>query len=228
MDEKLLVQLLIKWEYKLYTSNVWFIIVPENSDFVYKIFSWEEKMEFYNRERQIYKLFNDNNILTPEYIDLWDILWYFVLKLSNIRKNFPRKNKLLDFDLEQIWLILSKIHSLKFEDKNLILWDIHCSNFFELNNDWKIQVWIFDFSTIWQWDIEKDFSNVYIDLLLNDNDFLRFINYYNGIIDFKKLYKYSILELYQRIKEWMNLSIKKKKMYYKFILILKEKNNNFN
>jgi hypothetical protein len=204
---------------KVYNSNIWDIIVSDKRDYVYKVYN---DKNFYDKELWIYNTLKDVDILIPKFEWLWLVGNYHVLKLENIRKYYIRKNNLKDLDLKQIAGILSKIHNFKKDWKNLILWDIHSSNFYEVN-DWNdITLWIFDFSSSKYWSVEEDIANIFIDLWLKEDIFNLFLENYNLDIDFRKIYKFSIYELYERIKNWMNLSIEKKKMYYKFIIKLKD------
>lgn len=221
IDDKIYSLLDLSENSKIYYSNIWFIIISDKLDYVYKIF---DKKEFYDKELHVYNFFIDKkDILVPNFEDKWKILSYYVLKLENIRKFFERKNDILNLDIIQIAKILSKIHSINNNWKVLILWDIHSSNFFEILEWNKIRLWIFDFSSSKYWDREEDIANFYIDIWINNNILNKFLDVYNYQIDFDKLYKYTVNELYERIKNWMNLSIEKRKMYYEFLIKLKSK-----
>lgn len=223
IDLSLLWILWVDGEYKVYYSNIWFIIVSEKKDFVYKIFDEEG---IYNKEINVYNLLQTENIKTPLFEWLWRLKDKFVLKLENIRRDYERKNDLSALNLAQIAEIISKIHKIKEYWKNLILWDIHSSNFYEINSWEEIKLGIFDFSSSKYWEIEEDIANIYIDLWIDRKLLKTFIDNYDLEINMEKLYKYTIKELYERIKNWMNLEIKKRKMYYTYIIKLKERYEN--
>lgn len=208
----------ISKESKIYYSNIWYIIVSNKWDYVYKIYT--DKI-FYDNEISAYNLLSNINIIIPKFYWLWLINNYFILKLENIRKNYQRKNEIKDFDLNKIAKIFSKIHNIKKNWKNFILWDIHSSNFYEINNWKNIDLWIFDFSSSKYWEIEEDIADIYIDLWIEKKLLNIFLKDYELDINYEKLYKFTINELYERIKNWMNLEIDKRKKYYKFILKLK-------
>ncbi len=215
-------KLLNKWSYKIYNSNVGFIVVPYKSKFVYKIF-FNQKLFF--RELNIYNLLRENsNILIPKFKNDFSLKNFFVLKLENVRTQYERKNNILDLDLKQIADILYTIHSFSYNSRNLILWDIHSSNFYEIKYDQELKLWIFDFSSSKYWDIEEDIANLYIEIWINDSILKNFLKYYwNNNINYLKIYYYSISELYERIKNGMNLSNEKINIYNKMLLSLRYK-----
>lgn len=220
LDKKVLETLWLSEELKIYCSNIWFIIVPNKWDFVYKIFT---DFSFYEKELSMYILLKDLDLNIPVFQWLWLIDNYNVIKLQNIRKDYKRKNNLIDLNIKQIGNIISKIHDIKKEWKTLILWDIHSSNFYEIWFWEEKKIWIFDFSSSKYWYIEEDLANIYIDLDINDDDFNSFLFNYKHSIDIMRLYNYTIHELYERIKNWMNLPLEKKKKYYTFLLKIKNK-----
>lgn len=219
IDKKIFDYLKISKRSKVYYSNIWYIIVSDKYDFVYKIFT--DKYLF-DKELYAYNLLV-NNVKIPEF-EVLDLLKnFFVLKLENIRKDYKRKNNILDLDIKKIALILWEIHSIKKNWNSFILWDIHSSNFYEINNWNNIELWIFDFSSSKYGYIEEDLANFYIDIWLNDLILNEFLLTYTHKVYLDLIYKYAIKELYERIKNWMNLSLEKKKMYYKCLLVLQNK-----
>ena len=223
-----LIEKLSDWEeYKLYDSNIWFILILD--DRVYKVF---ENQDIYKKELQYYKIFWENGILVPEYKWLWEQDWYYILRLENIRKDFKRKDSILNLGIERIAELLKKIHSLPFtealtqtlsqgERRNIVLWDVHVSNFFE--KKWEERLGVFDFSSSQVWDREADIACLYIEININDDILARFLEAYGSEIDREKLYKYTVLELQEMIKNGMNLGREAKMRYYKYLLVLKEK-----
>lgn len=218
-------------KYKLYDSNIGFIVIL--NDRVYKVF---ENQEIYNKELQYYKLFWENDILVSDYEWLWEQDWYYILRLENIRKDFKRKDSILDLWIKRIAELLKKIHAIPLSDLpfskgvpeerggGIILWDVHVSNFFE--KKWEERLGVFDFSSSQAWNKEADIACFYIEINIDDDILGRFLETYGSTIDKEKLYKYTVLELQEMIKNGMNLGREAKMRYYKYLLVLKERVNN--
>jgi len=210
---------------KTYHSNVWVILVWD--DKVYKIFNDDY---FFNKEKLYYNIFKNEGIKIPNH-DVYDK--YRLIVMENVRKDFKRKNNLSEIWFEKISNLLASVHKIDIskyfpwnDGKYIITWDIHSSNFFEeILSDGSIQLWIFDFSSARIGFLEEDLSNLYIDIDLDDDIFWYFLENYGLNVDLHKLYYYSLLELGERIKNWMNIELEKKKKYYKYMHILKKKIN---
>lgn len=234
LDTKLWSTLAILWiseNYKAYSSNIGYIIVPIWGSFVFKLFS---SKEIYKKELEVYELFSKKWLSIPKFWWLDIIESFYVLKLENIRKDFERKDDIRNLDLSQVANILSTIHSidpshlLGLGDNHweyLILGDIHSSNFYERFSEDKsiVTLGVMDFSSARVWEREEDIANLYIDIWLDESILNKFLLAYKQSIDMWKLYKYAFLELAERIKHGMNLETEKRKKYYKFLLILKNK-----
>lgn len=206
---------------KIYNSNIWYIIIPKDIEYVYKIYKYKE---FYDKEKYAYKLFTENGIIIPTIEDIWIVNNFYVTKIENVRKHFARKDEMTSLDIKKVAMIISKVHSIVENDKHFLLWDIHSSNFFEYKKWEDIELWIFDFTSSKYWYIEEDIANIYIDVWMNKDIFNTFIDNYKYNINYDKLYNFTILELYWRIKNWITLPIDKKRKYYKYLLILKNEN----
>ena len=213
--------------YKLYDSNIGFIIIL--ADRVYKVF---EQQDIYDKELEYYKLFWHNEILVPEYEWLWEKDWYYILRLENIRKDFKRKDSILELGIERIAELLRKIHSIPLskapspalpqrERECIVLWDVHVSNFFK--KKWEDKLWVFDFSSAQKGEREADIACFYIEIGIDENILEQFFETYKLPIDKQKLYKYTTLELQEMIKNGMNLGREAKMRYYKYLLVLKER-----
>lgn len=216
-------------DHTLYRSNVWYIIVPKAGENVFKLF---KNQSIYEKELKVYEIFKKEWLMTPAFEWLGKIEGFHILKLENVRTEFKRKIDILKLDIEQVAQIIRKIHnidtSLYFEnsDKNkcLILGDIHASNFYEKKRkDGTIQLWIFDFSSSKLGPKEEDLANIYIDIRLNTDIMNNFLKLYWQGIDYIKLYTFAFLELWSRIKNGTELTLKEKKGHYRSMITLKER-----
>lgn len=209
----------IPWDSKVYTSNIWYILVSSKGDFVYKVFTDSFAFE---REKIAYSLLSQIWIPIPKYEVVSSP--YAFIKLENVRKFYKRKERLVDLDIVKVAQILSSIHAIKEGNLSFILRDIHVSNFYEiLLSNWERQLWIFDFSSWKYGEKEFDLANIYIDVQLDDIYMKKFQEFYTETIHWNRLYTYAIYELYDRVKNGMNLSLQTKKMYLDYMLILKKK-----
>ncbi|MDD5770582.1 MAG: hypothetical protein PHE25_06430 [Candidatus Gracilibacteria bacterium] len=218
IDSKVFTLLGLSSKSKVYYSNIGYILVSDKLDFVYKVYT---NKDFFDKEIYAYSLFSNIDVLIPKMDIIGLMEGYYIIKLENVRKHYYRKNNIFDLNLKKVAYILSKIHNIVKDGKNFILGDVHSSNFYELNCGNDIVLGIFDFSSSRYGDIEEDIANLYIDLGLNNIVLRDFLIDYGLDINNNKLYKYTISELYERIKKGMNLSVEKKKMYYKFLIKLK-------
>lgn len=207
---------------KIYTSNIGFIVIPKDWDYIFKLFT---DINLYNNELSTYNLFFSENINIPNFYDLWKIGNYYILKLENIRKEKTRFEHMKDVDLQELSNLLLKIYTIKNSDtinwKVIILWDIHSSNFFKRTTNWIL--WVFDFSSTNIWFIEQDLACLYIEFELDNYKLNKFIGILNLKVDYNKIYYYSLIKLLEIVKNWMNIDIKRKKIYIKYINILKLK-----
>jgi len=219
VNKVILNKLNILCEYKVYHSNVWLVIIPNSKDYVYKLFN---KFSIYKKELDNYILLKNSWINVPKFEWLWRIENYFIIKLENIRKDFIRKEYISELGMWNVAHLLRKIHNIEKDWKRFLLWDIHVSNFFEIKNGNNIKLWVFDFSSSYYWFIESDISDIYIDIDLDDSLLKIFLDNYWLTIDYSILYKYTIRELYERIKNWMNLWVDRKNKYIKFLVKLKK------
>jgi hypothetical protein len=64
---------------------------------------------------------------------------------------------------------------------------------------------------------------MYIEFKLDQSIFEEFLIYYKKEVNILKVYNYCIKELYERIKNGMNLDSSKKKLYYTFLTKIKLK-----
>lgn len=206
--------------HKIYISYIWFIIVPLNSNYVYKIY---KDINIYKKELFFYNIFTKYRINIPKYIDLWKINNKYFLKLENIRKN----NYLYDtFNSINIWelsKLLNKIYWINWINNwnTIILNDIHSTNFFK--RDKFSDLWIFDFSSNTLWFIEKDIACIYIELWLNDNKLKELIWLLNYEVELKTIFYYAIIKIKEMLDEWMNINSERKKIYITYLSVIKNK-----
>jgi hypothetical protein len=172
LKNDLLVQKYIKkiyWtEYLIRYSNVWFIIIPNDTNYIIKYYmsdsyisykTWKIK-EFllFEKEKTNYEFFNNNNILIPKYISYWEVnIWDYIFKyakIENIRINNKKITNFNELDINNFASFINKIHSLK---TWYIHWSIHVSDFY-ITKSWEI--WIFDLVNYYRWFIEQDLARI--------------------------------------------------------------------
>lgn len=157
-------------EYLIRYSNSWFIVIPKNSESVFKFYfgkfyfdtNINSKFTFldtYNNELTCYKDFKSNWLIIPKIYWTWiEYIWkfkFYFLELQNIRLNNIKLFSFFDINLSNLVHFIKKIHFLH---PWYILWNIDISNFY-IDTIWNI--WFFDFSSYWFWFIEKDLAKIF-------------------------------------------------------------------
>lgn len=194
---------------KILVWNFWYIIVPndKNKD----IFKYFFKKDYFDKEINNYNIYYKNNILTPKINIIWKVnlswYYYFWINIENIRKYKTRYYDIKEINAEKLWDLLSKIHSIDFDSWiSYLHWNLHESNFFEDKN-WNLG--IFDLVSMFYWNIEYDFSIIYINSMFDDTFILNLLKFYKykDYFDINKMYKFTIINILNRIK--LNQPIKK-------------------
>jgi len=213
-------------KYIIKYSNVWFIVVSNSLWYVIKYYIpdlyishkfWEyNEYNLFDKERENYELFKNKNILVPEYIWYWEEkIWNYYFKyaiLENIRIKNKRIIHFKELDMNDFVKFILKIHNIK---PWYVHWNIHVNDFF-ITKAWDI--WIFNLSSYYKWDIEEDLSKIcywynleisYIKkfLLLYWIKKIKFNKLLYNLYALTKLYKYdkiNFLKLVNLIKKLKN------------------------
>ena len=150
-------------------SNSWFIVIPTKSNSVYKYYFDEIYMKnnlsldlsfkntYYN-EVNSYNFFYENWFIVPKIYLTWEEkIWNYIfsyLEIQNIRISNIKPISFLDFKIDYIVNFIRKIHFLK---PWYILWNLDITNFYI---DKSGNIWLFDLSCYWVWNIEKDLAKL--------------------------------------------------------------------
>lgn len=223
------------WNNRLLFSNFWFIVVPENHEYVYKYYISKDFLSkykvsnlesFYFQENSNYELFTKNNINVPnfQFIDIIKIgdYSYYKSKLENVRNYSKKFDSISQIPYVGLANLLKSIHSL--HNDWFIHWNIHHSNFY-LDKNWEL--WVFDLVWCRVWIKEKDLSRIYIYSWFDDSYLNDFLYHYGNDIDISKLYKYTIFDLADNLKH-ADMSQEYKDTYKKMINQLTRKLSQFN
>jgi hypothetical protein len=181
---------------KILVWNFWYIIIPNNKNKpVSKLYI---KKEYFEKELNNYILLSKNHILVPSFDSIWQVkisnLEFHKIEFANIR-TFPKFKILTDISPKKLWNLLSMIHIINSMDwKYCLHWNLHESNFYE---DKDRNLWIFDLTSMFYWEIEYDFASIYVNTLCDDKYISEVLKSYkfNNIFDYNKMYENSLIML---------------------------------